>query len=424
MDDPFKTSEPTIQRPRPGAGRRLAPDPGRQSDRPQPAGAPIPAAARQLIGVGLNPLARAAGPLLILIGQLRGALSAPDIPELRQFALAEIRQFEDAAHAAGAANEIVVSARYALCAAFDEAVLSTPWGAHSEWSQQTMLAALHRETWGGEKFFEILARISGDPARFIDLMELQYLCLAIGFAGKYQVRDDGAAALATVRHELHRRIRDHRGAPEPELSRRWRGLQARHNPLARYLPWWVTAAGALAIVVLAFSFSYARLSSATTPIYEALAGLEESVAAAPVAVAAGPTVLQLLPDEVKNRLQVVEDTGGRTRIILAAADLFAAGSATPNPQYEPLLRQVATVLGQVPGRVRVEGHTDDQPFRSFAYADNFELSRARAANVASQLQRAAGVPLQVESSGLGAARPISNQRPLNRRVEIIHSRGY
>ena len=80
----------------------------------------------------------------------------------------EIHKFEERARTAGIANETVLAARYALCASLDEAVLSTPWGAQSEWAQQTLLVALHREAWGGEKFFEMLDRISRDPARHID----------------------------------------------------------------------------------------------------------------------------------------------------------------------------------------------------------------------------------------------------------------
>ena len=56
----------------------------------------------------------------------------------------------------GISNQVVISARYALCAALDEAVLATPWGHESEWAQHPLLVTLHREAWGGEKFFEVL----------------------------------------------------------------------------------------------------------------------------------------------------------------------------------------------------------------------------------------------------------------------------
>ena len=116
--------------------------------------------ARALLGIGLNPLVQAASPLLLLAGQLRDSVTPMDVAGLRRHALDEIRRFEEQARASGVPNEVVLAARYALCAALDEAVLSTPWGAQSEWAQHPLLVALHREAWGGEKFFEMLDRIS------------------------------------------------------------------------------------------------------------------------------------------------------------------------------------------------------------------------------------------------------------------------
>ena len=46
----------------------------------------------------------------------------------------------------------------------------------------------------------------------------------------------------------------------------------------------------------------------------------------------------------------------------------------------------------MPGRVEVNGHTDDQPLRSFRYRDNFELSRERAVSVVDVLKRTIDSP--------------------------------
>ena len=208
---------------------------------------------------------RAASPLLLLTAQMRETLSPMDVPGLRRHALEEIRQFEEQARSSGVSNEVVLAARYALCAGLDEAVLSTPWGNQSEWAQHPLLVALHREAWGGEKFFDMLDRISQDPARYIDLMELQYLGLAFGFAGKYQVQERGHERLLEVQQDLYRKIRHHRGPTESGLSLRWRGLEDRRNPLLRYLPWWVVAAAALPILAIAFTVYYASLAQRRRP---------------------------------------------------------------------------------------------------------------------------------------------------------------
>lgn len=129
---------------------------------------PAPAEVGEFLNVGINPLLQAATPLLVLAGKLRTTLSHNDISGLRRQTLEEIRRFEERARSAGVSPETVLAARYALCTALDEAVLTTPWGSQSEWSAQTLLVQLHREAWGGEKFFEMLERISADPARHID----------------------------------------------------------------------------------------------------------------------------------------------------------------------------------------------------------------------------------------------------------------
>ena len=431
-DDPFLRPDATKLRPRPGAGRRTYVDAVRPQAPASPAtdAAPIPSSARALLGIGLNPLVRAATPLLLLAAQLRESLSPMDVPGLRRHALEEIRRFEDQARSSRVPNEVVLSARYVLCAALDEAVLSTPWGNQSEWAQHPLLVALHREAWGGEKFFEMLDRISQDPARYIDLMELQYLALAFGFAGKYQVQDRGHEHLLQVQQDLYRKIRNHRGPTDPGLSLRWRGLEDRRNPLLRYLPWWVVVAAALPILAIAFTAYYAGLARIADPVHAQLAkvGLEDFSPREAVPVR-GPTLKQLLTADEQRGALSVEEQGNRTTVTLLAQDLFPSGSAMVNPAYEETLHRVTSALNKVPGRVLVVGHTDNQPIKSFRFQDNFELSRERAVSVVAVLQQGIDNRARLNFTGVGSSepryRPESDpqNRSRNRRVEIIHVRG-
>jgi type VI secretion system protein ImpK len=191
----------------------------------------------------------------------------------------------------------------------------------------------------------------------------------------------------------------------------------------------VVGATALALLAITFAVYYARLGRASAPIYAELAkvgneGFHTPVTAAP---ARGPTLKMLLaPDEGRGEL-LVDEEGGRTVITPLARDLFASGSATPNSAYTALLQRVAAALNQVPGRVLVEGHTDDQPLASLRYRNNFELSRERAVSVARILQRGTANPARIEWSGAGSSRPRypesePENRARNRRVEIIHVR--
>lgn len=429
-DDPFDTPDATVIRPRPGAGKRGASDStsARTITTVVPVARP-PEVRVEGVAVGLNPLLQAASPLLRLAGQGRGA-SAIDVATLRQQALDEIRRFEGRARASGVAHEIVLAARYALCAALDEAVMSTPWGSQSEWAQHPLLVTLHREAWGGEKFFEMLERISADPARHLDLIELQYVCLALGFTGKYQLTERGHEQLTDVRRRLYRLIRQQRGAPPTELSLRWQGLQYRRNPLVRYVPRWVAAIAVVAVLAFAFTRYHSRLVADAVPANERLAriGLGD-MAPGPAAPAAGPTLKMLLAPEEQRRQVAVEEQEGRTVVTLEGADLFDSGSADLNADYDATLTSIVRALNQVPGRVFVVGHTDDQALRSLRYGDNFELSRARAHSVVERLRRDIDNPGRITSRGDGSSSPrytpphLPENRARNRRVEITHVPG-
>ena len=392
---------------------------------------PLSVAARGHLGVGLNPLVRAASPLLLLAGQVRGSTSPMDVAGLRRYSVDEIRIFEETARASGLKNEIVLAARYALCASLDEAVLSTPWGAQSEWAQHPLLVAFHREAWGGEKFFEMLDRISGEPGKYIDLMELQYLNLAFGFAGKYQMVDRGHERLAEVRQDLYRKIRSYRGAAGDELSLRWQGLEDRRNRLIRYVPWWVVGAAALVVLSLTFTVYYTILGNRASPIQAELAtiGLEEfTMPPPPAPPVAGPTLRQLLASDEATGSLAIKENGSQTAVTLVGADLFRSGSAEINPAYDAILQRIAQALNKVPGRVVVVGHTDDQRIRSLQYQNNDELSKARAERVVAVLQRSIDSPARLTAIGMGSSEPLSSEptpegRARNRRVEIKHRPG-
>lgn len=364
----------------------------------------------------------------MLAGRLRASRQGTDVGGLRRQALEEVRRFEERAARMQVPPELVMAARYALCATLDEAVLATPWGGQSEWSQQTLLVTLHGETWGGEKFFDMLARTWDQPAKFIELMEVQYLCLATGFAGKYRVQNDGSARLADIQGQLYQRIRRHRGQPDATLSPHWQGEQNKRDPLVKWIPWWVAAAASLLLVFLVYAAFHLRLGTQAAPVEKRLAGigLGDFTEPAPAPPAQGPTLRELLASEEASGVLRVDEEGGMTRVTLLAPNLFGSASAAVNPDYYEALRNVARALNTVGGRVLVTGHTDDQPVRSMRYRDNFELSRARAAAVIDILKLAIDNPARLESRGVGdtepAYRPPSTpaNRARNRRVEIWH----
>jgi len=202
---------------------------------------------------GLNPLVNSASTLLAVFEKTHNTVSHPNVGGLHQRLVNEIKAFEVRAKEQGIKPEIVLSARYVLCTVLDEAVLNTPWGAESAWMQRTLLSIFHNETSGGEKFFLILDRMRDLPAENLYILELMYICISLGFEGKYRVVNRGRDMLEQIRDELYRIIRNHRGEYERELSPSWHGLGKIRNSLTQFIPMWVVASFVGAILVLSYS---------------------------------------------------------------------------------------------------------------------------------------------------------------------------
>ncbi|HEX7349013.1 MAG TPA: type IVB secretion system protein IcmH/DotU [Rhodanobacteraceae bacterium] len=426
---PFdEQSDRTIVRPQ----GRAAPAPSAPAaTAPEAAHRAAPAAQLNAATGGvMNPLVRVASPLLLLAVELRHSATRPDVERLREQAVQQIRRFETAATGAGVAPQTVTAARYVLCTMLDEAVLSAPWGEQSGWAQKTLLVAFHGETYGGAKFFQILERLYADAARHIDLMELMYVCLALGFAGRYQIEAGGRAKLADIQEDLYQRIRNQRAMPAGELAPHWQGIENRRNPLVHYIPLWVVAAAAALVLVGAFVFFYTRLNTASAPIsaLTAQVGLENvELPGTKPAPAPHKTLKELLaPQAAAGKLEIIEQANGRELVRLSATGMFASGGVDVEAGIIPVLHAITAALNQVPGRVIVIGNTDDQPIHSLQFKDNFALSAARAQAVVKILDEGLNDAGRLESSGAGASDPIASppnlpaNRAKNRRVDLVY----
>lgn len=188
--------------------------------------------------VGLNTLVAAAWAVLAEAAQLKGRVGRESLGALNERLVSAITQFEQRALHEGVENAEVNTARYVLCAVLDEAVVTAQWDSHGDWSKISLLSRFHHETLGGEKFFTLLERLSRDPIKHVAMLELMYLCLAIGFEGKYRVVERGVVQLEALRDGLYRQIRHVRGEPAPPMPAP--ALRRRNRRLRRLsTPWLV-----------------------------------------------------------------------------------------------------------------------------------------------------------------------------------------
>ena len=452
IDDPFATTdgdegERTIIRPMPGgrrSGSPLAAPPAPTAPLPRPTGTPPPTEAALMPSeVGLNPLEAAAAPLLSLITRLKNTSSHPDPERLRQQMIEEIKVFTVTARDRGLDEKTVFRARYVLCTTLDEVVLNTPWGRASQWSENSLLVTFHNETWGGEKFFELLDSIILDPRKNLYLLELMYLCLAFGFQGRYRMLDNGRSRLDEQRERAYNAIRTARGEFERELSPHWRGEIKQRNPLIRYVPLWVVAAVAAALLLVAYSLFNWLLNNASDPVLTSLSSLRgETVAmvrrggvavqpsvAKPQPPNAGLTrfsqeLRKFLDPEIRQGLVAVIEEADKTTVRIRGDGLFDSGSTHIKPVFLPLLARIGQELNTVQGRVLVTGHSDNTPIRTLQFPSNWHLSKARADSVVQMLAVGSTNPSRFTGEGRADTEPVApndtpQNRALNRRVDII-----
>lgn len=373
-----------------------------------------------------NPLVRAAARLIQLMLQIRETMHLSDPAALRQQLLAEVREFERLAAEYGASHEEVIGARYCLCTALDETAAQTPWGGRGVWAKHSLLVAFHNETWGGEKYYQLLGRLAQNPERHVHLIELLYYLNALGFEGRFRIVDDGYSQLEILKRRIAAILNRVKGGHEARLSPHWMGVQSM-APTWRMVPPWVVAclcAFVAACIYVWFLFSlggrsdasYARLASLAIPATQATAYVNPPVA---------PRLRRFLEPEIRAGLIEVNDLLDRSVVTLNGDGLFDSARVEVKQQYLPVLGRIAAALSEVNGDVVVTGFTDNMPIRSVRFASNWDLSQARAESVKKILdgflgQFASG---RVRFEGRGEANPVADNstaegRSRNRRVEI------
>ena len=423
IDDPFAEI---------GGGRTfIVPTPGARAapgaPRSHASGRPEVAADIELIESGLNPLVAMANKLLALVPQIRATYQLADPAALRESIAADLRAFESQARGRGIAAERILAARYVLCTVLDEAAASTPWGGGGQWGRHSLLAMFHNETGGGEKVFQLMAKLAQEPAANRDLLELIYAALSVGFEGRYRVEQGGAAQIEAVRERLAQIVRKERGDYSPALAQSWRGTLPKKRPLLTWLPLWVTAALCGLGLAGSYLFFSLRLAQQSDPTYARILSLRGSAAMAATAAPRPATstlrLAPLLQAETQAGQVTVRDDLDRSIVTLLGDGLFAPASDTVGPNRVALFGQIAAALAKVPGTVVVTGHTDNIPIGTARFPSNWHLSQGRADAVRKLLINA-GVPsARLRAEGRADGEPVApNDSPANRsqnrRVEI------
>jgi type VI secretion system protein ImpK len=422
IDDPTLIDgiEPTVLMPAPGGQATVA-----MKRRPSARAAAASAGVElQRLVAGINPLLGAASVMLALVAQLRGTSRHDDPAGLREKLLQCLAEFESLAAASGVPRPKVTAARYLLCSFVDETIVQTPWGEDAGWGERGLLGEFHEENWGGDKAFQLLERLGQEPAANADLLELFYVCLQLGFEGRYRKLPDGRAQLDAISARLLEVIRPaHDAGVARTMALRWQGVATQGHRGVSAMPLWVVLVLGAAVVLAILLLMNRRIDEMAQPVFRQIHDAPLALRSERSAEPAKPRLAPALQADIAGGAVSVRDEAQRSVVSMASDALFVPGSAQLDAKGLALIARVAAPLKTMPGQIAVIGHTDDATGGSLQYPSNWHLSRARAqAVLAALVQQDLGTQ-RLRAEGRADAEPVlpntsAANRARNRRVEI------
>jgi type VI secretion system protein ImpK len=146
-------------------------------------------------------------------------------------------------------------AKYAMAAYIDEVVLSSTWPGRLEWMSHPLQLEFFGEHTAGEGFFTRLGNLRQGGEENVNLLELYYYCLQLGFEGIYRVK--GLEHLMALQVDLRSQIDSYRGPIKVQLSPGGLPEHILMNHARRHLPYWVISVVTVAAVFFTFvGYSY------------------------------------------------------------------------------------------------------------------------------------------------------------------------
>lgn len=161
-----------------------------------------------------------------------------------------LADFERGAKRLNLPAEDIHAAKYAFCAVVDEFVLASPeFTIQPEWERRPLQLVLFGDQLAGENFFHMLEAQRAQGAPRVQTLEVFYMCLLLGFQGKYIL--EGPEKLAYLTARLGDEIANIKGKRTP-FAPHWPLPDQIVHSLKREAPQWVVAAVFSLIALLGF----------------------------------------------------------------------------------------------------------------------------------------------------------------------------
>jgi|SRR5581483_2119676 len=178
--------------------------------------------------------------------------SVADAQAFRQHNREALRTAANQAAAAGYPPEDVKSATFAAVAFLDESVLNSQNPAFTDWLRKPLQEELFGTHVAGEVFYQNLQQllVRTDSADLADVLEVYYLCLLLGFGGRYGGGHRGELKqVMDATADKIRRIRGRSGPLAPAAMLPEERVSIGKDPWVSRLGWAAAIAAGLAVVL-------------------------------------------------------------------------------------------------------------------------------------------------------------------------------
>jgi len=183
----------------------------------------------------------------ILILHLRATKEFGDAEVLRRRVKDLLNVVENKAHRINISTDDIENTIFALVAFIDETISTSEWSQKSVWMSNRLAHEKYVRTDAGEEFFRKLHQLIQKPRENAQVLEIYYLCLSLGFKGKYQ-RDEQQKLLQLI-NDLYNKLKRIADKPLDVLSPHGRPKEEFTEAIGK-IPTWIIGVVAASIGII------------------------------------------------------------------------------------------------------------------------------------------------------------------------------
>jgi type VI secretion system protein ImpK len=200
-------------------------------------------------------------PCFALVLQLRATSAFGEADLLRERIKRLLDKAGVEAARAGVAHEDVQAAKFAMVAFIDETILSSEWAEKDRWLARPLQLEIYDRYDAGEEFFVKLETLRGQRGHRAEVLEVYYLCMTLGFKGRYQLHDQ--ERLRLIIEETYAELKRAPGMGVGVLSVHGKPRDQVATEVKSKLPaWMVVAAAAILGLIMYLGMSFYISSTA------------------------------------------------------------------------------------------------------------------------------------------------------------------